>query len=52
MHCLHEREVKGRRGKKVRQKAKANVVFRIYSVSGGDADSMVGRRILDDAGLS
>ena len=47
-YALLERE----ETKKVRHKAKANVVFRIYSVPGGDADSMVGRRILDDAGLS
>ena len=51
MHCLHER-CKREEEKKIRHKAKANVVFRIYSVPGGDADSMVGRRILDDAGLS
>ena len=46
------KDVKGRRKKKFGIKQKRMSFFRIYSVPGGDADSMVGRRILDDAGLS
>ncbi len=51
MHCLHERG-KGRREKKVRHKQK-RCRFSVYiPCTGGDANSMVGRRILDEAELS
>ena len=51
MHCLHE-SGKGR-SKKEFGISKSACRFSVYiPCTGGDANSMVGRRILDDAGLS